>query len=130
MSFKHKTRERPFHTNKKSKQGVCVIETNNSPDSPFIEFDTCLETSCILVWILKQQPASTSNSSRYFIISNVPGYIQAVPCGPHRNSSVQVGCHSNGKCSMKVQCRSNAKNLLLTTYNMCLQVKCNDIHLA
>jgi hypothetical protein len=45
MSFKHKTRERPCHINKKSKQGVCVIETKNSPDNLFTEIDTCLDTS-------------------------------------------------------------------------------------
>jgi hypothetical protein len=45
-----------------SKVCVCVIETNNSPDTPFTEIDTCLNTSCLLVWLLKQQPAATSDS--------------------------------------------------------------------
>jgi hypothetical protein len=81
MFFKHKTRERPCHTNKKPRQGVCVIETNNSHDNLFTEIFTCLDTACLLVWLLKQQPASTSDSRRDFIISNVPRHIRAALLG-------------------------------------------------
>jgi hypothetical protein len=88
MLFTHETRKRPFHTHEKSKQSVRVIENNNSPDSSCTEIDTCLDTSCLLVWLLKQQPASTSDSRRDFIISNVPGYIRIGLFGQNRNISV------------------------------------------
>jgi hypothetical protein len=82
---------------KKSKQCLCVIETNNSPDNLFTEIDTCLDTYCLLVWILKQKPASTSDSRRDFIISNLQVYIRAAPLGQNRNISAQVQCRSKTK---------------------------------
>jgi hypothetical protein len=42
MLFKNKICEGPWHTNKKSKQGVCFIETKNSPDTLFTEIYSCL----------------------------------------------------------------------------------------
>jgi hypothetical protein len=43
---------------------------NNTADLVLIKFDTCLDIiSCLLVWLLKQQSASTLDSRRDFVIS-------------------------------------------------------------
>jgi hypothetical protein len=82
---------------KKVKRGLCVIDTNNPPDNLFTEFDTCLDIYYLLVWLLKQQPAPTSDSIRDFVISYVLGYIRAAPLGQNRNISVQLQCNSKTK---------------------------------
>jgi hypothetical protein len=43
---------------------------NNTAGLVLFKFDTCLDTYCLLVWLLKQQPASISDSRRDFVISS------------------------------------------------------------
>jgi hypothetical protein len=43
---------------------------NNTACLVLFKFNTYPDTSCLLVWLLKQQPASTSDSRRDFFLSS------------------------------------------------------------